>query len=343
MLRARQGRWELGAWLLAVCLLGQHLSWPPFTDQIPARALVTADVLLGLSMLLIVFGEARARGRRLQVLRALTESIVLAQQQGGMMEDALEELQRLTRSKAAWFRLIEGGHLVATHAVGVSADFLREASLAELTESVSQMLERGKPVTAHRSGATSEDEGLLRSEKLQYLVMVPVLGKKSPIGVLVLGSAGSRKLTAEELAFLETCGRQLGIAIENFRLLEQALRSQRQWRNTFDSVHDIILAHDAEFRIIKANQVLLEQIEKASADVIGSTCESVLPHGLGEWTGCPYCARGEEEISEGADPCFGGFSMVSTSSYAEQGSKCSTATMRSCTCWGMKSGKMFCR
>ena len=58
-----------------------------------------------------------------------------------------------------------------------------------------------------------------------------------------------------------------------------------------------------------------------SADVIGSTCESVLPHGLGEWTGCPYCARGGEEISEGADPCFGGFSMVSTSSYTEQGSK----------------------
>ena len=105
-----------------------------------------ADVLLGLSMLLVVFGEARARDQRLKVLRALTESIVLAQQQGGMMEDALGELQRLTRSKAAWFRLIEGGHLVATHAVGVSADFLREAGFAELTETVSQMLERGTPV-----------------------------------------------------------------------------------------------------------------------------------------------------------------------------------------------------
>ena len=128
------------------------------------------------------------------MLQALTESIVLAQQQGGMMEDALGELQRLTRSKAAWFRLIEGGHLVATHAVGVSADFLREASLAELTESVSQALERGKPVMASRigsnpAGATSEDAGLLKSEKIQYAVMVPVLGKKSPIGLLVLGSA----------------------------------------------------------------------------------------------------------------------------------------------------------
>src|SRR5580700_5574435 len=234
LLQARRGRWQLGAWLLAACLLVQHLSWPPFTSQIPAGIVATADALLSLSMVLVMFGEARARGRRLRVMRALTESIVLAQQQGGMMEDALEELRRLTKSKAAWFRLIEGGSLVVTHAVGVSQDFLREASCAELTESVSRMLERGKAVKAHRSGDGPEDAALVKAGKLQYVVMLPGLGKKSAIGLLVLGSTGTRKLTAEELEFLETCGRQLGIAIENFRLLEQTLRSQRQWRNTFD-------------------------------------------------------------------------------------------------------------
>jgi len=283
--------------------------------------LPVAECLLAISMLLFVFREARARAQRLVVLRSLTDSIVLAQQQGGMMEKALEALQQLTKSKAAWFRLIEGGHLVATHAVGVSQDFLREVGIAELSESVSQMLEKGQPVALRRDEASPEDQHLLRSEKIRHLLMVPVLGKKSPIGLLILGTAAQRKLTAEESEFLETCGRQLGIAIENFRLLEQVLRSQRQWRNTFDSVHDIILAHDAEFRIIKANQILLEQLEQSSADVIGSTCESVLPHTLGEWTGCPYCACGDEEITEAADPCFGGFSLVSTSSYTEQGSK----------------------
>ncbi|MFZ0770014.1 MAG: ATP-binding protein [Candidatus Sulfotelmatobacter sp.] len=321
LLRARRGRRELASGMLAVLLLVQHLDWPPFTSQVPAGVLVAADIALGLAMLLVVFQEASAQAQRLSVLRALTESITLAQQQGGMMDQALEELKRLTRSKAAWFRLIEGGHLVATHAVGVSPDFLREVGIAELTEGVSQMLGRGKPQMARKDGASPEDSGLLRVEKIHHLLMVPVLGKKSPIGLLVLGSARERKLTAEDADFLETCGRQLGIAVENFRLLEQVLRSQRQWRNTFDSVHDIILAHDAEFRIIKANQILLEQLEQSSADVIGSTCESVLPHGLGEWTGCPYCARGDEEITEGADPCFGGFSLVSSSSYTEQGSK----------------------
>jgi two-component system NtrC family sensor kinase len=278
-------------------------------------------VLLGCSVLLVVGAEARARSQRLKMLGILTESIALAQQQTGMMDKALSELQRLTGCKSAWFRLIEGGHLVATHAVGVSPDFLRESGLAELTENVSLMLARSQAVATHPAAANPEDATLLKSEKLRQIVMIPVLGKKSPIGLLVLGNRWTTKPTAEELQFLEICGRQLGLAIENVRLLEQTLRSQRQWKNTFDSVHDIILAHDADFRIIKANQTLLEQLELASADVIGSTCESVLPHRLGEWTGCPYCERGGEEITEGADPCFGGFSMVSTSSYTEQGSK----------------------
>ncbi|HVI10642.1 MAG TPA: GAF domain-containing protein [Candidatus Binatia bacterium] len=321
LLRSRNGRWELTAWLLAACLLVQHLSWSPFTDHIPAELLAGADAVLGLSMLLIVFSEAHARSERLHAMQALTESIVLAQQQGGMMQVALEELKQLTHSRAAWFRLLEGGHLVATHAVGVSQDFLRDSGMAPVSEGVSKTLEQGRVFLTHRAVATPEDSGVLKSENLKYVVMLPVLGKKSAIGLVVLASTRARKLTAEEVDFLETCGRHLGIAIENFRLLEQALRSQRQWRNTFDSVHDIILAHDEDFRVIKANQVLLEQLQMASADVIGSTCEAVLPHGLGEWTGCPYCERGGEEISEGPDPCFGGFSVVSTSSHSEHGGK----------------------
>jgi hypothetical protein len=119
LFRSRRGRWEPWAWLLATCLLVQHLSWLPFTSEIPAALVASSEVLLALSMLGVVFGEARARGRRLAVLRTVTESIVHAQQQGGMMDVALDQLQTLTKSKAAWFRLIEGGHLVATHAVGV--------------------------------------------------------------------------------------------------------------------------------------------------------------------------------------------------------------------------------
>jgi PAS domain S-box-containing protein len=321
LLHSRRGRRELSAWMLALFLLLEHLNASSFGNRVPTGFSIAIDMLLGISAFLVVFTEARGRTRRLSVVQVLTDSIARAQQQGGMMESALQELRRLTQSKAAWFRLIEGGHLVATHAVGVSPDFLREAGFAEATDSVLQMLERAKPLAVQLDSASPENAELLRAEKLRHLVIVPVPGKKAPVGLLMLGSPRMRRMTQEEIDFLENCGRQLGLAIENFRLLEQVLRSQRQWINTFDSIHDIILAHDADFRILKANQVLLEHLGQAAADVIGVTCESVLPHVFGEWTGCPYCSRGDEEFTEGADPCFGGFSIVSTSSYGGQGNK----------------------
>jgi two-component system NtrC family sensor kinase len=321
LLRARRGRWEPSAWLLALSLPFLHLSWSPFTDRVPAAAFLAAEITLSLSMLLVVLEEARTRTRRLRAVQAITASIATAQQYGNVVQSAVEELQRLIPVKAAWFRLVEGGHLVATHAVGLSADFLRDAGFAEINEDIQKLLAQLAPQVTTRAAAAPEPEASLATEKIRQLVIVPVAGNKSPIGLLMLGSSRSREWTPEELEFLRSCAKQLAVAVENFRLLEQVLRSQRQWINTFDSIHDIILAHDADYRIIKANQVLLEHLGQAAADVVGSSCDSALPHKFGEWTGCPYCAMGgDEEFTEGADPCFGGYSVVSTSSYTEQGS-----------------------
>ncbi len=321
LLSARRGRWEPSTWLLALCLPTLHIPWPPFTDRVPAAASLAAEIALGLSMLLVVFDEARARSRRLRTMQAITSSMASAQQYGNVVQSAIEELQSLTRVRATWFRLLEGGHLVATHAVGLTSDFLRDAGFAEINDDVQKLLAQTGAQVTTRNAAGPEPQECLKAEKIRQVVMVPVVGNKAPVGLLLLGNSGSRRWTTEELDFLQACAKQLAVAVENFRLLEQVLRSQRQWINTFDSIHDIILAHDADYRIIKANQVLLEHLGKAAADVVGSSCESTLPHTFGEWTGCPYCAMGgDEEFTEGADPCFGGFSVVSTSIYTEQGS-----------------------
>jgi two-component system NtrC family sensor kinase len=321
LLRGRLGRWQIAPWTLAASLLLLHLPWAPVAARIPDGAFLAAEILTGLSMLAIVFDEAALRTRRLHVVQSLTSASASAQQYGNLVQTALEELQRLTRSEAIWFRLVEGGHLVATHAQGVSADFLRDAGFAEITEDLSKKMNAGQPWVANTQVDGPENPVCLAAEKIRQVVILPVVGKKSPVGLLELGSSSNRHWTPEELEFLQSCARQVATAVENFRLLEQLLRSQRQWMNTFDSVHDVILAHDADFRIIKANQVLLSHLGLAAADVMGNSCESVLPHNVGQWAGCPYCAiAGDEDFMEGADLCFGGFAVVSTSSYTEQGS-----------------------
>jgi PAS domain S-box-containing protein len=321
LVRARRGRFEPATWLLALCLPLLQLSWPPFTDRIPQAISLSAEIALGTSMILVVFVESRRRTERLLAMQALAQSISGAQQYGNVVEPALENLQRSAHVRAAWFRLLESGQLVATHAVGVSADFLRDAGTADISEDLSKLLSHSEPRITRRDGASPEIADLLAAENISQVVAVPIVGSKAPVGLVMLGSSFGREWTKDELSFFEAYARQLAVAVENFRLLEQVLRSQRQWMNTFDSIHDIILAHDADYRIIKANQVLLEHLGKAAADVLGSACEAALPHAFGEWAGCPYCAIGaNEEFVEGADPCFGGFSVVSTSSYSEQGS-----------------------
>ena len=322
LLRARRGRWQPTAWLLALCMPLLHLAWAPFTDGVPAVASLAIQIALAGSMMLVVLDQARARTRRLHAVQAISNSIASAQQYGNVVQCAVEELQRTAGVRSCWFRLVEGSHLVATHAAGLSAEFLRDAGFAEVNETITKMFERPAAQVVAAENADSEPAECLANEKIQQLVIVPVVGNKSPVGLLMLGHSHGRQWTPDELEFLQASAKQLALAVENFRLLEQVLRSQRQWMNTFDSIHDIILAHDADFKIIKANQVLLGQLGQAAADVMGSTCESALPHTHGEWTGCPYCAMGgDDEFTEGADPCFGGFSTVSTSSYTEQGTQ----------------------
>ena len=283
-------------------------------------AYVGLEIVIAVSMLLVVLDHARARSRRLEAMQRITESISNAQQYGSVVQCAVDELHKSVRTRAVWFRLVESGNLVATHGAGLSTDFLRDSGILPSNEKISKLLEKPSATVIKRNDSEEPQESL-DSEKIRQLVAVPVIGNKAPVGLLMLGNRVSRGWNFEELEFLQACAKQLAVAIENFRLLEQVLRSQRQWINTFDSVHDVILAHDADFRIIKANQVLLEQLGKAAADVVGSSCEAALPHSFGDWKGCPYCAMGaDEEFTEGADPCFGGFSVVSTSSYNEQGS-----------------------
>ncbi len=321
LIRFRWARWEIGPWLLSVSLLLLHLKWAPISEHLPPGSDLMIVLLLGLSMLLVVFDDYKMRTRRLGVINALTSSITRAQQHGPMMVTALEELKGLMRAKAAWFRLLEGDKMVVAQQIGLSQDFLRERGSVPLDDTLERALREGAPTVVKTSGTNEGIQPYLKSERFHHVVVVPVLGKKSVIGTLSLGSRHRLSYTPDDLEFLATSAHQLGLAVENLRLVEQILRSHRQWANTFDSIQDLVLLHDAEFRVMKANYALLQRLGQAPADVVGNVCEAVLPRNRGEWSGCPYCQGTDEGLYEGPDPCFGGFSMISTSSYVEQGSK----------------------
>ncbi len=319
LLRYRSGRIGLGSFLFGAGILTLNLNWPRFTSYIPSEGYLLAEVLFGASILIVALDDSRLRTRRLAVLNELTVTISRGQNHSPMIQTALEKVRGAVGAKAAWFQVMEGATLVPTQHSGLSPDFLRALAQLGTDENRVRILQENHAVVLRLAEMPAPERELIDKQDIHHVVVVPVQGKRAVIGIVTLGCSGSLIHTREELDFLETVGQTIGIASENLRLLEQVLRSQRQWMNTFDSIQDLILAHDADFRILKTNQALLQRLEQAPADVLGNLCEDVLPQKR-SWTGCPYCERGSG-LSEGTDPCFGGQSIVSTSSYAEQGSQ----------------------
>jgi two-component system NtrC family sensor kinase len=317
--RNRFGRNGLGSLLFGAGLLTLNFAWPQLANHISREAYLVAELLFGSSLPLIVLGDSQLRARRLAVMNELTAIIARGQNHAPIMQSALEKLNAITGAKAAWFSLMVADQLQPTQHAGLSGDFLRAITLAESDETQARILQDDCATPMKLSEMPKLQREYLRKAGLRHFVLLPIRGKKSIIGLVFLGFSRGRCHSREELEFLESAAQAIGIASESLRLLEQVLRSQRQWMNTFDSIQDLILAHDADFRILKINQALLQRLEKAPADVLGNLCKEVLPRSR-SWSGCPYCERGSD-LSDGIDPCFGGQSIVSTSSYAGQGSQ----------------------
>jgi len=320
VLRFRRARKEIGTWFLAIGLLLLHLDWPPISSHLPPDAGVFFDMLLGLGMLLVVFDESRTHTRRLATLNALTTSIARAGEHEPMSATALNKLRDLMDADAVWFRLVDGRRLMIFQYLGLSPEFLRHRTSIPVGDPLEPIPQENRPLVLAASKLDKASAAVLRHERFRQIVIAPVPGKKSLVGNLVLASRRSKSYAPDELDFLVTCGQQLGLALENLHLVEEILRSHRQWSNTFESIQDLVLLHDSEFHILKANPALLQRLKKSQSEVVGQLCQAVLPKSELQWANCPYCRGQEDGFFEGPDP-FGGFSVASTSTYQDQGTK----------------------
>ncbi len=311
-------RRELGPWLAALMLALVHLDEVPNSPHAQAGVDFIVEMFLGLSMVMIVLDDSKARARRLAVVNAITTAVAIAQNRSALMLRALREFMDLMSLSAAWHWVLQGERLVLAEHIGLPEQFLRDGSIQGIADSFGTMVVRqGQPGVFHRSKLDPGIRQRFADQGLEHVLMVPVRGKNSIIGALALAGRRNCSYTPDELNFLLVTANQLGISLESLGLFEQILQSQQQWRSTFDSIEDPILVHDSGFRILRVNRALLDRLGRPHTEVISRTCAEVLPHAA-PWQQCPYCDAARAAL-DGADPCFGGHSLVSTSSSAEPG------------------------
>ena len=313
LVRFAWGRKTVGRWLLALMFLLLHLDVQQNQHSLMAYDFLV-DLFLGIGMMTVVLEDARVQIQRLDALNTITHQISDAQSFESSIGVVLEELRKITRAKAAWFRVLHEGRLLLAGQCGLSTSFIEKASTVDPANGVSGYAMREGEVYVLRAPESMRHlREAIAAEGIDHLLLVPVEGKTSAIGMFVLGVAHFRAYTAREKKFLKAAAKQIALAAENNTLLKKVVHSRNEWASTFDSIPDCILVHDNEYRILRANGVMLERLGRTNETVLHHACEEVLPGAGVSWQGCPYCAHADCAGEE--DPCFGGYSVVSTSAY----------------------------
>ncbi|HVG90300.1 MAG TPA: GAF domain-containing protein, partial [Alphaproteobacteria bacterium] len=215
LVRFAWGRVSIGRWLLAGSLVLLHLDAVGSVHQVVGTDVVV-DLLLGISMMTIVMEDSRIQVQRLDALNTITHQISDSREFEPTVGIILEELRKITRAKASWFRTLEGGRLTMASYRGVSPEFAERIAVVETARGVSGFaLREGDVYVVHSEESIPDVREALVNEGIHHLLLVPVEGKHDPVGMFVLGMPSYRAYTGREKKFLKMAAKQLGLAVEN--------------------------------------------------------------------------------------------------------------------------------
>ena len=166
------------------------------------------------------------RTKELATLNKIATEVSHSLNLGEILGDALDEILAVMHmEKGQAFRLDKEDQSLALIAHRGFADG-SACSMARLplgTDAAGRAVEDGRPIVS-RLSYPPDDEFIefLLSEGIQFMISVPLITKGETVGVVNLATGTPRLVTAEELALLTAIGHQIGMAVENALLYEQA-------------------------------------------------------------------------------------------------------------------------
>ncbi|MCX7913597.1 MAG: PAS domain S-box protein [Thermodesulfovibrionales bacterium] len=152
--------------------------------------------------------------------------------------------------------------------------------------------------------------------------LVPLIYKDKPIGVLWVDNLfSSRPISDHDIDFLRSFTDQMAASIENARLFQRVIDTEKEMENIFESISDMLYLSSSDYTIKRINKAVVQKIGKKPEEIIGKKCYQIF-HGLNEpWIKCPHhktLKTKKPYIEEVDDPNLGGTYLISSSPFFDQ-------------------------
>jgi signal transduction histidine kinase len=178
------------------------------------------------------------RTHELATLNAIAARVSSSLNLNEIMADALERMMGLTDMEHGIAYRIAGGeegtagaeeaYLRVMAVRGLPPDFADLGDRLPLRQSAAGVAgRRGEPMIWSLADLPSEStlKKRLAGQKVEQIIAIPLMAKGRLVGSLNLSTNQSRTYSPEQIALLKTIGQQVGVAVENASLYEQAERS----------------------------------------------------------------------------------------------------------------------
>jgi len=170
--------------------------------------------------------EVADRTKELATLNTLAAVVSRSLNLEEILNDALDEaLGIMGMEKGQAFLLEEGTqNLILMAHRGLSDELVRYTARLPLGTTTSGLAAReGRPVFRRVTDYPASGlKDLVQREGVQLVISTPLMAKGKTVGAIDLGSQTVRSIAPEELSLLAAIGHQIGVAVENARLYEQA-------------------------------------------------------------------------------------------------------------------------
>jgi signal transduction histidine kinase/CheY-like chemotaxis protein len=265
--------------------------------------------------------DLRDRARQQAAVAALGELAMCAEDLEPLLHAACASVREtLALEAAAIFELApEDGRVFVRAVAGLDRAAIRRSDpLGELAHVEAAVRAHGSVV--HDDGALAPGDDFLREHGLCCSATVLLHGRDRPFGALGAYLRDARKLTDENVRFLEAVASVLAAAIARRRAEEVVLEREREMRAVFDNALDAMLIVRDDGRIVDANPGGCALFGEARTALVGRDLRELAlivrgTHGAPSpsWAGLSLTGRisGEAEIAvPGQQPRVVEFSAI---------------------------------
>jgi PAS domain S-box-containing protein len=230
------------------------------------------------------FEELNRRNRDLVGLVKITKLISSTLDHDKIIRVALDEAVRLFDLDRGWLLTLEPDGRGLTTAAAQGAPPLDPAALDVMGRFfLRETTDRFKPAIIESGRGlhlSSTETDLMTALGARLLVVAPMIVGGALRGIMCLAAAeGTRSFAQDRVSLLQTLTHQLGVALENARLFQEAENNRQRFWLLAENMKDMVFILDRNLQIIYVNEAVRENVGYDKKDLIGHSATEFVTEG----------------------------------------------------------------